>query len=70
MVAEARRVIEMELVLDARIAEGLVMPSSSTNSFFLTSSDSTMASITRSASLSSRALETHLIRLMESSHAA
>jgi hypothetical protein len=60
----------MELVLDARMVEGFVILSSSTNSFFLTSSFSTMASITRSASLRSCTVETHLIRLMESSHAA
>ena len=36
-VAEARRVMEMELVLEARIAELLAMPSKSLNSFFLIS---------------------------------
>lgn len=60
----------MELVLEARMAEGFVTLSSSTNSFFLTSSFSTTASITRSASLRSCTAETHLIRFIESSHAA
>ncbi|KAJ0884455.1 hypothetical protein HanPSC8_Chr10g0433881 [Helianthus annuus] len=48
-VAVARRVMEIELVLDAKMADPLTILSSSANSFFFTSSDSTMASITISA---------------------
>lgn len=49
LVTEASRVMEIELVFDARIADDLVFLSSSANSFFLATSDSATASITKSA---------------------
>lgn len=57
MVAVARRVMEMELVFDARIAEAFAILSSSMNSFFFTSSDSTIASMIRSQAFISSSVE-------------
>lgn len=57
LVAEASRVMEMELVFDARIAEAFAILSSSMNSFFLTSSDSTIASMMRSQEFNSSSAE-------------
>lgn len=48
-VADANRVMDMELVLEAKIAERFAILSSSLNNFFFTSSDSTIASTTTSA---------------------
>lgn len=56
---EARLVMEMELVLDAKMAELFVILSSSMNNFFFTSSDSTIASITTSAVRRSSKFEVH-----------
>lgn len=49
VVADAKRVIGMELVLEARIADRFAILSNSRNSLFLTSSDSTIASMITSA---------------------
>lgn len=49
LVADANRVIDMELVFEAKIAEAFVILSSSENNFFFTSSDSTIASTIISA---------------------
>lgn len=49
MVADARRVIGMELVLEARMEDRFAILSNSRNSFLLTSSDSTIASMMTSA---------------------
>jgi len=63
LVAEASRVMEIELVLDAKMAEDLVIMSSSLNIFFLTASDSATASITKSAALKSSNLVLQCMRL-------
>lgn len=49
VVDDAKRVMGMELVLEARIADGFAILSNSRNSFLLTSSDSTIASMMTSA---------------------
>lgn len=61
-VAVARRVIEIELVLDAKIADPLTILSNSANSFFFTSSFSTIASITISAERRSSRFEVYCRR--------
>lgn len=66
LVADARRVMEMELVLEAKITESFVILSSSENSFFFTTSDSTMASMTTSADWRSSKFDVHLRRLKAS----
>lgn len=53
VVADAKRVIGMELVLEARMEDLFAILSNSTNSFLLTSSDSTIASMMTSAEWSS-----------------
>ena len=57
LTADARRVMDMELVLDAKMAERFVILSNWINNFFFTSSDSTIASITISTVLSSSRFE-------------
>jgi len=59
LVADARRVMEMELVLDAKMAELFAILSSSRNNVFFASSDSTIASMTISAIRSSSKFELH-----------
>lgn len=49
VVADAKRVIGMELVLEARMEDRFAILSNSTNSFLLTSSDSRIASMMTSA---------------------
>lgn len=63
LVAEASRVMEIELVLDAKMAEDLVILSSLLNIFFLMASDSAIASITKSAPLKSSNLVVQCMRL-------
>jgi len=55
--------MEMELVLDAKIAELFAILSSSRNNFFFTSSDSTIASMITSAEQSSSKFVVHCNRL-------
>lgn len=50
-------------MLDAKMAEDLVILSSSLNIFFLTASDSAIASITKSAALKSSNLVVQCMRL-------
>lgn len=49
LVTYARRVMDIELVLDAKMAELFAILSSPENNFLFTSSDSTIASIITSA---------------------
>lgn len=51
--------MEIELVLDAKIAEPFASLSNSENNFFFASSDSTIASIITSAEQSSSKFEVH-----------
>lgn len=60
LVEEARRVIDMELVLDAKIAETFAILSSSENNLFFMTSDSTMASIITSALLRTSKVDAYL----------
>lgn len=70
LVADANRVMEMELVLDAKMAELFVILSSSMNNFFFTSSDSTIASTMKSADRSSSIFEVYFRRPKASVQAA
>ena len=70
VVADARRVMEMELVLEAKMAERFVILSSSLNNFFFTSSDSTIASITTSAAERSSKFDVHRRHLKASAPTA
>ena len=66
LVEDARRVIEMELVFDAKMQDLLAILSSWTNKFFFISSDSTIASTIKSASRRTSKFRVHCRRLKAS----